>query len=207
MNQLIIMQDKQILKRIEIKTTSVTFGRHDKNDVVLPDRTTSNHHARITVVRDDCFLEDLNSTNGTYVNQQRVERHLLEDGDVIGIGKYHAIFRREQSVENQLKRLSLHPKLVDNRSSVCLQVINGKRAGYIIPLGPERVVLGNLKTGQVVIERSSKGDYIMREMGMNTHAARALLPGETLSVEGIVFQFCLNIDDQSSTNSIATPPL
>lgn len=59
MSQLIVMLDKQILKRVAVKTTSITLGRHGKCEISLPDRTISTEHARITVVRDDCFLEDL----------------------------------------------------------------------------------------------------------------------------------------------------
>ena len=113
MSQLIVMLDKQILKRVAVKTTSITLGRHGKCEISLPDRTISTEHARITVVRDDCFLEDLQSTNGTYVNQQLVDRHLLEDGDIVSMGKYQIVFRSEQGLAVQLKRLSLHPKLMD----------------------------------------------------------------------------------------------
>lgn len=203
MSQLIVMLDKQILKRVDVKGTSITFGRHGKSDVTLPDRTISNNHARITVVREDCFLEDLSSTNGTYVNQQQVDRHLLEDGDVIGMGKYQIVFRSEQGLESQLKRLSIHPKLMDNAHQVWLQVLNGRKSGYIIPLRTERVVLGNLTTGQILIERSAQGRYIMREVGMNAHATRILAPGDEIRVEEVTFQFCLK---DHHANHTAIPP-
>lgn len=200
MNQLIVMLDKQILRRFPVKATSVTFGRSSKSDIALPDRTISNHHARITVVREDCFLEDLESTNGTYVNQLLVDRHLLEDGDVIGLGKYQVVFRTELGLESQLKRLSLHPKLMDSTHTVWLQVLDGRKAGYIIPLLQERVVLGNLTTGQLLIEPDSQGQYIMRHVGMNAHANRTLAPGDEIRVEDVTFQFCRkapNADSES----------
>lgn len=199
MSQLIVMLDKQILKRIPVKTTSITFGRHGKCDISLPDRTISTNHARITVVRDDCFLEDLQSTNGTYVNQHLVDRHLLEDGDIIGLGKYQIVFRSEQGLAVQLKRLSIHPKLMDAGYPAWLQVMDGSKSGYIIPLRGERVVLGNQATGQILIERSSEGQYIMREMGtMNNHRTRPLAPGEELRVEDVTFQFCVKDQDANS---------
>lgn len=204
MSQLIVMLDKQILKRVEVKGTSLSFGRHNKSDVVLPDRTISSNHARITVVREDCFLEDLRSTNGTYVNQQQVERHLLEDGDVIGLGKYQIVFRTDMGLESQLKRLSIHPKLMDNSHKVWLQVMNGRKSGYIIPLRAERVVLGNRTTGQILIEHTAQGQYIMREVGgMNAHATRILAPGDEIRVEEVAFQFCLK---EHHANQTITPP-
>lgn len=200
MSQLIVMLDKQILKRIAIKTTSITLGRHGKCDITLPDRTISTHHARITILRDDCFLEDTHSTNGTYVNRLLVDRHLLEDGDIISLGKYQIVFRSEQGLGVQLKRLSLHPKLMDSGYDAWLQVMNGSKTGYIIPLKDERVVLGNQTTGQILIERSLQGQYIKRENGtMNNHRNQSLSPGNTFTVEGVNFQFCLKEQNANST--------
>lgn len=191
MSQLIVMLDKQILRRVPVKGTNITFGRHGKSDIALPDRTISNNHARITVVREDCFLEDLQSTNGTYVNQQLVDRYLLEDGDIIGLGKYQIIFRSDQGLESQLKRLSIHPKLMDSGHPVWLQVMNGRKSGYIIPLKGERVVLGNLTTGQILIEPAPQGQYIKRHVGMNSHTTQTLRHGDEIRVEDVTFQFCL----------------
>jgi DNA-binding response OmpR family regulator len=61
-----------------------TMGRWSDNDVVLPDRLVSRHHAHIRRVGTQFFLEDLNSTNGTFVNGERVATpHILQDGDSI----------------------------------------------------------------------------------------------------------------------------
>ncbi len=204
MSELIVMFDKQILKRLAVKKTSITFGRHGKSDIALPDRTISTNHARITVVRDDCFLEDLQSTNGTYVNQQQIDRHLLTDGDIIGLGKYQVVFRTDQGLAVQLKRLSIHPKLMDSSYTAWLQVLDDGKSGYIIPLKTERLVLGNQTTGQIVIECSPQGQYITRETGtMNNHRTRTLVAGDTLRVEETSFQFCLK--DPDANNLDASP--
>lgn len=204
MSELIVMLDKQILKRIAVKKTSIVFGRHSKCDIALPDRTISNNHARITVVRDDCFLEDLQSTNGTYVNQQQIDRHLLMDGDIIALGKYQVVFRSVQGIAIQIKRLSIHPKLMDASYNAWLQVMDGSKSGYIIPLKAERLVLGNQTTGQVLIECSTQGQYIMSETGtMNNHRTRTLVDGDTLKVEETTFQFCLKEQD-ADINTVST---
>jgi pSer/pThr/pTyr-binding forkhead associated (FHA) protein len=194
MPELVVLLDKQIIKRIAVKGTGVTLGRHAKCDVALPDRTVSMHHARITVVRDDCFLEDLRSTNGTYVNRQSVEQHYLEDGDTIDLGKYRVVFRSEQKVDSQLQRLSIHPKLVESNHPAWLKILDGRKAGYIIPLKQERVTLGNQHTGQILIERNSHGDYIIREAGKEAaRTLRKLIPGEEFRVENVLLQFCQNL--------------
>lgn len=64
----------------------LTIGRWPDNDIVLPDRMVSRHHARIHRVDTEYVLEDLESTNGTFINGTRVgNRHILTDGDRIQI--------------------------------------------------------------------------------------------------------------------------
>lgn len=67
-----------------IEKELTTLGRWPDNDVVLPDRLVSRHHARIRKVGTQFILEDCSSTNGTFVNGVRVEDSLsLQDGDAI----------------------------------------------------------------------------------------------------------------------------
>lgn len=69
-----------------------TLGRWEDNDVVLPDRLVSRHHARIRLVGTQFVLEDLQSTNGTFVNGERIsERHILQDGDSIQIAPHFQV--------------------------------------------------------------------------------------------------------------------
>lgn len=189
MPELVVLLEKQIIKRVAVNSTSVTFGRHSKNDLSLPDRTISQHHARLTRVRDDCFLEDLNSTNGTYVNSQAIEQHYLEDGDVISLGKYQIIFRSGQGLESQLQRLSIHPKLLDPHYLAWLKVLEGRKTGYVIPLNKDRIVLGNAQTGRFLIELTPHQGYVIQHMGKRE--AHTLTPGEEFTIGDTPFQFCL----------------
>jgi pSer/pThr/pTyr-binding forkhead associated (FHA) protein len=192
MTQLVIILDKQIIKRFNVKGTSVTLGRHPKSDIALPDRTISTHHARISIVREDCFLEDLDSTNGTYVNQQRIDKHFLDDGDVIGLGKYQVVFHSLQGVESQVRRLSVHPKLVERGHPAWLSVVSGRKTGHIIPLHHTSIVLGNDDTGKILIEYTPQGDYIAKiTNAAKVHTERKLLPGDELEIADISFQFCV----------------
>jgi pSer/pThr/pTyr-binding forkhead associated (FHA) protein len=71
---------------------NVTVGRLPNNTVVIDNPAVSGHHARIFREGGDVIVEDLESTNGTYVNEQHVYRHRLQHGDVILIGKHHLVF-------------------------------------------------------------------------------------------------------------------
>ena len=69
------------------------IGRLAQSDIQLPSPDVSRRHAQITVGPDGCFVLDLGSENGVAVNGHRVERHKLEDGDIIVLGKQRLVFR------------------------------------------------------------------------------------------------------------------
>jgi pSer/pThr/pTyr-binding forkhead associated (FHA) protein len=73
---------------------SLTIGRAGKNDVVIQDPAVSGHHAKIDPVGDRFVLIDLQSKNGTFVNENLVISHWLKHGDVISIGNHQLIFNQ-----------------------------------------------------------------------------------------------------------------
>ena len=78
--------DSEVVHVIGKKTTSI--GRTDDNDIAIDTRYISRHHARILTVPNATVIEDLGSTNGVYVNDQRVSRRQsLKDGDIVMVGK------------------------------------------------------------------------------------------------------------------------
>jgi pSer/pThr/pTyr-binding forkhead associated (FHA) protein len=70
----------------------VTIGRKDDNDLRVDNLSVSNHHARVVKDGDRFAIEDVGSTNGTYVHNRRIKRHRLSDGDEIRLGKYTLVF-------------------------------------------------------------------------------------------------------------------
>jgi pSer/pThr/pTyr-binding forkhead associated (FHA) protein len=66
-------------------------GRSDDVDIFLGDVTVSRHHAKFTVDADGLWVEDLRSTNGTYVNAERQDEARLQPGDEVIIGKFHLV--------------------------------------------------------------------------------------------------------------------
>ncbi len=70
---------------------TTTVGRHPDNDIFLDDVTVSRHHCRLVADAEGLTLEDSGSTNGTYVNGERVDRHRLLAGDEVIVGKFHLI--------------------------------------------------------------------------------------------------------------------
>ena len=81
MPKLIISRNAQVVQEVELDKERTTIGRHPGNDIVIEHGTVSGRHAAITLVGNEAVLEDLGSTNGTFVNGKRIERHRLANGD------------------------------------------------------------------------------------------------------------------------------
>ncbi|HRP95373.1 MAG TPA: FHA domain-containing protein [Rhodocyclaceae bacterium] len=92
MPKLILSMDGLVLKEIALDKERITIGRKQTNDIQIDNLAISGQHALITTILDDAFLEDLNSTNGTYVNGQPIKKHVLRANDVIELGKYRLKF-------------------------------------------------------------------------------------------------------------------
>lgn len=74
------------------KGRSITIGRHADNDIVIENLAVSGRHAKIDCLEEGFLLTDLNSTNGSFVNEVLVTSHFLKHGDVITIGKHNLAF-------------------------------------------------------------------------------------------------------------------
>lgn len=75
---------------------SLTIGRRETNDVVIEDPAVSGHHAKIDAMDDRFVLIDLQSKNGSFVNEQLVNSHWLKHEDVITIGGHYLIFQHQE---------------------------------------------------------------------------------------------------------------
>lgn len=92
MPKLILSMDGLVLKEIALDKEKISIGRKPNNDIQIDNLAISGQHALITTILDDSFLEDQNSTNGSYVNGQPVKKCVLHNNDVIELGKYRLKF-------------------------------------------------------------------------------------------------------------------
>lgn len=90
---LLVKLHEQASREFALAADAFTIGRKPDNHLLIDDPAVSSHHARIVKIHAVHFIEDLKSTNGTYLNDKRVERHQLRDTDVITIGRHRLIFR------------------------------------------------------------------------------------------------------------------
>ncbi len=97
MARLILSLDDQVLAEYNMTKERYTIGRLPDNDVRIDNPAVSGHHSLIINILNDSFLEDLNSTNGTYVNGKLIKKHALQSGDVITIGHHQLRFSDQEA--------------------------------------------------------------------------------------------------------------
>ena len=95
MAKMIISLDGAIIKEVQLTKERTTLGRRLYNDIVIKHLAVSGEHALLQMAGHEVYIEDLNSTNGTYVNGKTVKKQLLQDRDTIEIGKYRIQYDKE----------------------------------------------------------------------------------------------------------------
>ena len=92
MPRLVLLFNKQVIKEIPFVQDSITIGRRPENTVAIDNLAVSGYHARIDKAGTDYILTDLQSTNGTFVNDKRITSHRLKHGDNVIVGKHVLLF-------------------------------------------------------------------------------------------------------------------
>jgi pSer/pThr/pTyr-binding forkhead associated (FHA) protein len=100
MPKMIVSIDGVVIKEVQLTKDRTTLGRRPYNDIVIDNLAVSGEHAAVQMHGSEVFLEDLNSTNGTYVNGKTAKKQLLQNGDTIEVGKYKIQFVNDAAGEN-----------------------------------------------------------------------------------------------------------
>jgi pSer/pThr/pTyr-binding forkhead associated (FHA) protein len=141
--KIIISRDGQIEQQIQLSKERMTLGRHPRNDIVLSHPAVSGEHAVIVTILDDSFLEDLHSTNGTFVNGHRIGKHFLQHQDLVKMAKFQVEF-----IADGVRPLAAaQPVLAE------IEVLNGNNAGKHVALTKPQTTLGRAGVQVVVIHR------------------------------------------------------
>jgi hypothetical protein len=99
MGKLVVSLDGVVIKEVQITKDKTTLGRRPYNDIVIDNLAVSGEHAVLQMVGQDVFIEDLNSTNGTYINGKAVKKQLLAHNDTVEVGKYKIKFMADDSAD------------------------------------------------------------------------------------------------------------
>ncbi|MEJ7807374.1 MAG: FHA domain-containing protein [Telluria sp.] len=178
MAKIIITSEGKLIKEVELVKERITIGRKPHNDIALDHRAVSSAHATITLMLDDAILEDLDSTNGTFINGEKVSRQKLTNGNKVAIGIF------------ELQYLATPPKAMPTGR---IQVTNGAHQGKQLLLNKPLITVGKPGSAVVAITYTS-GNYsaakIDGELGPTINGAaledmpRPLVQGDVLDLAG-----------------------
>ena len=94
--RILLASDGKTVMERELKPGRLVIGRTSDNDIQIDSKFISRHHCQIVTQTDACLIEDLNSTNGIFVQSKRVRRHNLNDGDVVKVGQHEIMYIDER---------------------------------------------------------------------------------------------------------------
>ena len=111
MPKMIVSIDGVVIKEVQLTKDRTTLGRRPYNDIVIDNLAVSGEHAVLQMNGAEVYLEDLNSTNGTYVNGKAAKKQLLQNGDVVEVGKYKIKFVNEAAEQGFEKTMMVRPSV------------------------------------------------------------------------------------------------
>ena len=197
MAKLVLSINGVVQGEYELNQERLTIGRKPDNDIPIDNLAVSGKHALIITILDDSFLEDLGSTNGSYVNGKLVKKHALKDGDVIAIGKHELKYVNEHATADDddfEKTMIIKPgsasaavaaaqaaeKAVESAAPAAsaapagggmplgrLTVLNGPIAGKELELTKALITLGKPGAQVAVISRRPQGYFLTHIEGAN----------------------------------------
>ena len=112
MPKMIVSIDGVVIKEVQLTKDRTTLGRRPYNDIVIDNLAVSGEHAVLQMTGNEVYLEDLNSSNGTYINGKAVKKQLLQNSDTIEIGKYKIKYINEVAGPTFEKTMILKPGTV-----------------------------------------------------------------------------------------------
>ena len=190
MARLILSLDGQVMAEYNMNKERYTIGRLPDNDIRIDNPAVSGHHSLIINILNDSFLEDLNSTNGTYVNGKLIKKHALQHGDVLTCGHHQLRFVEDDAaqqdefertlviqpsarpVEKIRAAVSSNAEATASRKAIAngatpamkkarLQVLSGAFAGRELELTKTLTTLGRPGVQVAAITRRSEGYYLV----------------------------------------------
>jgi pSer/pThr/pTyr-binding forkhead associated (FHA) protein len=168
MPKMIVSIDGVVIKEVQLTKDKTTLGRRPYNDIVIDNLAISGEHAVLQLTGSEVYLEDLNSTNGTYVNGKTAKKQLLRNGDMIEVGKYKIRFISDP-VEGGREKTSAADAADEaaNPPQAAIRVLSGVAAGRQVPLAKEMTTVGKPGVAVATITRRQRNFVIHVEGGGN----------------------------------------
>jgi predicted component of type VI protein secretion system len=206
MPKMIVSIDGVVIKEVALVKDRTTLGRRPYNDIVIDNLAISGEHAVLHMIDGAIYLEDLNSTNGTYVNARAVRRHLLEHNDVVEVGKYKIRFlaghqpfvasrpltmpaalpavtpAQPSPLPSSSSAIAVSAPLGGGVAPAAIRVLSGAGAGRELTLAKVVTTIGRPGVAVAAVTRRLHG-YVVAPIDGGT-----LLNGEQLGQEAVALQ-------------------
>lgn len=203
MPKLIVSIDGVVIKEVQLTKDRTTLGRRPYNDIVIDNLAVSGEHAVLQIAGADVHIEDLNSTNGTYINGKAVKKQLLKHNDSIEVGKHKIKFLSEQAGAAFDKTMVIRPPGSPAEAhapvgNAAIRVISGAASGREVPLVKVVTTIGKPGVAVAAITRRPHGYVVALVEGINRPTLneqpidtepQMLKNGDVLELAGTKMQF------------------
>ena len=192
MPKMVVSIDGVVIKEVQLTKERTTLGRRPYNDLVIDNLAVSGEHAAFVLQGDTTLVEDLNSTNGTYLNGKAVRRQALAHGDTVEIGKYKIRFVAEgQDLANAapgasqaaIPAAAAHAAQSDEPTA-SIEVLSGPAVGRMVPVVKVVTTLGKPGVAVASITRRNHGHALALVDGQ----AAPSLNGQPVGLEPVMLK-------------------
>ncbi|MBC7376756.1 MAG: FHA domain-containing protein [Burkholderiaceae bacterium] len=205
MPKMIVSIDGVVIKEVQLTKDRTTLGRRPYNDIVIDNLAVSGEHSVLQMTGNEVYLEDLNSTNGTYINGKAVKKQLLQNNDTVEIGKYKIKFMNEAAGPTFEKTMVIKagaaglappaPTTVPGvpapamepsaaGSNAAIKVLSGAAAGREVPLVKVVTTIGKPGVAVAAITRRPHGFVVAHVEGAN----KPTLNGAPIGAEPVILK-------------------
>ncbi|MEA3410405.1 MAG: FHA domain-containing protein [Pseudomonadota bacterium] len=219
MAKLIVTSKGNLVGEFPLGRECITVGRKSDNDIHIENPSISGYHAQVITILNESFIEDLNSTNGTFVNSRMVRKHALHNGDVISLGQHKLEYVNELTAKDAAQvvdrtmviggdakvaakqRMTATQAKAQELANARVRITSGSNEGKELLLTKPVTTLGQPGVVVAAISRKDDGFYIMLVEGDDEQKhpqvngetidqdARLLNPGDNINIGGIRMRF------------------
>ena len=206
MPKMIVSIDGVVIKEVQLSKDRTSLGRRPYNDIVIDNLAVSGEHAVLQMSGNEVYVEDLNSTNGTYVNAKAVKKQLLQHGDTVEIGKYKISFVSEPAAPTFDKtqvvsavNAGVSPaSTAGSVANAAIRVMSGAAAGHEVALVKVVTTIGKPGVAVAAITKRPQGFVVAHVEGAEKPTLNgspigsdpvSLKNGDLLELAGTQMQF------------------
>ena len=161
MAKLVLSFNGDFVKEYALDKETLTIGRKPDNDIHIDNLAVSGNHAKILTILNDSFVEDLDSTNGTFIAGNKITKHALQNGESIIIGKHELDKDLEKSIGKIAADLASAGTSSSGPGAAKLKLMSGANTGKELQLTKILTTLGRPGVQVAAITRRPKGYFLI----------------------------------------------